>query len=234
MYGVSSFNNTHIAELLIREGANWFAEIPTIAIQKSALVRAAEDSSSHNILRWYLEHGVEDATKPRQKQRALDSALIACASFANSSSAAQLLLKKAAGVNFSHRGADVNIGPTTGTSDKTSLQHAATNGNFEIIKMLLEVSGDINAPQEKVCGRSALEGAAGQGSLDMVRFLLEMGADVRPSVSLPSLERGKHFCRRHDSRIKRARYGVDDCVPIEEIVDGMDLLELEFGSPWKS
>ncbi|OAL43408.1 ankyrin [Pyrenochaeta sp. DS3sAY3a] len=325
LYCVSNSNNTDVPELLIQEGANCFAEIPTVAIQKSPLARAAEDSSSHNLLRWYLEHGVEDATKPAQKQRALDSALIACVNFADSSSVAKLLLKKGADVNFSHcgalreainmnglamaelllkaqpdlsnmneslhgrtymqhavrsestelvklllkagadhynvsvslqeaaqmsnvelvklllaHGADVNIRPRLGTSDKTSLQHAATNGSFEIVKMLLEAGGDINAPRERVGGRSALEGAAEQGFLDMVRFLLEMGADVQGKDN-QVYHRSVYRAWREGNIVvadmiqdfKKARYGVDDCVSIEEIVDHMDLFELEFGTPWK-
>ncbi|KAH8708467.1 ankyrin repeat-containing domain protein [Phaeosphaeriaceae sp. PMI808] len=137
-------------------------------------------------------------------------------------------------------GADVNIRPRQGTSDKTSLQHAATNGNFEIVKMLLEAGGDINAPRERVCGRSALEGAAEQGFLDMVRFLLEIGADVqgkdnqvyRRSV-YRAWQEGNIVVADMIQDFKKARYGLDDCVSIEEIVDDMDLFELEFGTSWK-
>jgi ankyrin repeat protein len=325
LYCVSNHSNPETAELLVREGANCFAEIATIAIQKSPLACAAEESTSHNVLRWYLEHGVEDTTKPGQKQQALDNALIACVTVANSLDAAELLLIKGANVNSSHcqaltyatkenrlpmvalllkakpdlsnmneslhletymqhavltgstelvklllkagadhynvslsmqeaaqmndaklvklllaHGADVNIRPRLGTGDKTSLQHAATNGNFEIVKMLLEAGGDINAPREKMCGRSALEGAAEQGFLDMVRFLLEMGADVqgrdnqvyRRSVYRAWRE-GNIVVADMIQDFKKARYGVDDCVSVEEIVDDMDLFELEFGTSWK-
>jgi ankyrin repeat protein len=271
----------------------------------------------------YFSNGIWNMA--RQKQRALDNALIASLTTANSLDAANLLLKKGADVNFSHcealryairmnrlpmvelllkakpdlnnmseslhcetymqhavmtgsielvklllkagadhynvslsiqeaaqmnnaklvklllaTGADANIRPRKGTGDKTSLQHAATNGNFEIVKMLLEAGGDINASREKVCDRSALEGAAEQGFLDMVRFLLEMGADVqgrdnqvyRRSVYRAWRE-GNIVVADMIQDFKKARYGVDDCVSVEEIVDDMDEFELEFGTSWK-
>jgi ankyrin repeat protein len=131
-------------------------------------------------------------------------------------------------------GADVNVQPRLGTGDKTSLQHAATNGNFEIMKMMLEAGGDINAPRARLCGRTALEGAAEQGFLDMVRFLLEMGADVqgrdnkvyRRSVYRAWSE-GNIVVAEMIQDFKRARYGFDDCVSIEEVVENMDPFGLE-------
>lgn len=325
LYCTSDDEGPRTAALLIREGANCFAEVATVAIQKSPLAAAAEDTQSHGLLKYYLEDGVEDVTKIGQKQRSLDNALIACVTTANSQDVAQLLLQKGANVNFSHcealryaikrnklplvklllraepdlsdiseslyletymqhavltgsaelvklllnagadhytvslslqeaaqmndaklvkllleHGADANTRPRQGTGDKTSLQHAATNGNFEIVKMLLEAGGDINAPRERVCGRSALEGAAEQGFLDMVRFLLEMGADVqgrdnevyRRSVYRAWRE-GNIVVADMIQEFKKARYGLDDCVPVEDIVDDMDVFELEFGTPWK-
>ncbi|KAF2034881.1 ankyrin [Setomelanomma holmii] len=325
LYCISNRHNPETAEFLMREGANCFAESSTIAIQKSPLACAAEESTSHDLLKWYLEHGVENAAMPGQKQRALDNALIACVTTANSLDATKLLLNKGADVSFSHcevlrytirmnrlpmvklllkaksdlsnmsksldlktymqhavltgstemvklllnagadrynvslsmqeaaqmndaklvklllaHGADANTRPRQGTGDKTSLQHAATNGNFEIVKMLPEAGGDINAPRERVCGRSALEGAAEQGFLDMVRFLREMGADVqgrdnqvyRRSVYRAWRE-GNIVVADMIQDFKKARYGVDDCDSVEEIVDDMDLSELEFGISWK-
>ena len=132
------------------------------------------------------------------------------------------------------QGADVNIQPRLGTSDKTSLQHVTTNGNFEIVKMMLEAGGDINAPRARLCGRTALEGAAEQGLLDMVQFLLEMGADVQGIDS--KVHRRSVYRAWIEVNIvvaeliqwfKRARYGFDDCVSIEEIVESMDPVGLE-------
>ena len=133
-----------------------------------------------------------------------------------------------------NHGADVNVQPRLGTSDMNSVQHAARNGNFEIMKMLLDTGGNINAPRHRLCGRTALEGAAEQGFLDMARFLLEMGAEIqgrdnkvyRRSVYRAWSE-GNMVVADMIQDFKKARYGLNDCVSVEEIVETMDPFELE-------
>jgi ankyrin repeat protein len=54
--------------------------------------------------------------------------------------------------------------------------HAAvSNGDLEIVRMILERGADVNARQQN--DYTALHGAAGAGRMDLVELLLAHGAD---------------------------------------------------------
>ncbi|KAE8553411.1 hypothetical protein EYB25_004793 [Talaromyces marneffei] len=61
-------------------------------------------------------------------------------------------------------------------SGMTSLQWACERGHIEIVQLLLEKGGDVNAEGGEY--GNALQAAAQGGYLDIVRLLLEKGADV--------------------------------------------------------
>jgi len=207
-------NNLPVIEVLLKASPD-LSNIRESAYSETYMQRAAL-TGNPELVKLLLHAGVDHSNVSLALQEAAKM---------NHSKITQMLLD---------HGADVNVQSRLGTSDKTSLQHAATNGNFEIMKMMLGAGGDINAPRARLCGRTALEGAAEQGFLDMVRFLLEMGADVqgrdnkvyRRSVYRAWSE-GNIVVAEMIQDFKKARYGFDDCVSTEEIVENMDLFELE-------
>ena len=80
-----------------------------------------------------------------------------------------------------------------------------------------------------MCGRTALEGAAEQGFLDIVRYLLEIGVEVRGRENkmyrrsvYRAWTEGNTVVAEMIQDFKRARYGLADCVPVEEIVGSMN------------
>lgn len=56
-----------------------------------------------------------------------------------------------------------------------ALHMAAHQGHFEVVKLLHEASGEVNATMER--GETALHLAADSGNFEVVRFLIEAGAD---------------------------------------------------------
>lgn len=63
----------------------------------------------------------------------------------------------------------------TGT---TVLQEAAALGNLDIVKVLIQYGGNVNAPAYGENGARALHAAVSHGNTEVVEFLLENGADV--------------------------------------------------------
>ena len=62
-----------------------------------------------------------------------------------------------------------------------ALQYAATAGNWDIVRLLVEAGADVNAPAYRSDPVTALEAATFQGHVEMVAFLLDRGANVNAS-----------------------------------------------------
>lgn len=61
---------------------------------------------------------------------------------------------------------------------RTALQAASERGHLNIVKLLLKLGAEVNAPPSPVAGRTALQAAAGSGFGTIVQLLLENGAQV--------------------------------------------------------
>ena len=59
------------------------------------------------------------------------------------------------------------------TGSATALQLAAIHGGIGVVRRLIELNANVNAPRAAKHGRTALEGAADQGRLDTVELLLK-------------------------------------------------------------
>jgi ankyrin repeat protein len=116
----------------------------------------------------------------------------------------------------------------------TGVQIAAMNGNFDILELLLQAGGDLNAPPG-FDGRTALEGAAEQGRLDMTIYLLSQGADVKGRNN-KNYRRAVYRAWKEGHRVlakmvqewKMEHYGEDDCDTIEETLASVTLDELYY------
>lgn len=61
---------------------------------------------------------------------------------------------------------------------RTALQAAAERGHLDIVKLLLQLGAEVNAPPSPSAGRTALQAASGGGFGAIVQLLLEQGAHV--------------------------------------------------------
>jgi ankyrin repeat protein len=61
---------------------------------------------------------------------------------------------------------------------RSALQAASERGHLSIVKLLLELGAEVNAPPSPVAGRTALQAAARGGFGVIVQLLLENGAQV--------------------------------------------------------
>jgi ankyrin repeat protein len=133
-------------------------------------------------------------------------------------------------------GANVNAtSHTCVTSETTAVQVAATIGNFEILDLLLQAGGDLNAPPGEDDGRTALEGAAEWGRVDMTSYLLSQGADVKGRNNknyrraiYRAWEIGHRVLAKMIRAWKAEHYGEDDCDAIEYIIESMTDEELGY------
>lgn len=130
------------------------------------------------------------------------------------------------------KGARVNDAPIN-AKGATALQFAAIRGDFKMLKELLDAGADINAPPSKWDGRTAIEGAAEWGRLYMVSLLMEAGADIqgRENVNYRrtvyrAWVHGHHVLAEMVQQWKSQRYGEDDCVTIESIIQSIGMEEL--------
>jgi ankyrin repeat protein len=120
------------------------------------------------------------------------------------------------------------------TSETTAVQIAAINGNFEILDLLVQAGGDLNAPPSSSGSRSALEGAAEWGRVDMTSYLLSRGADVKGRNNknyrraiCRAWENGHRVLARMIRAWKAEHYGEDDCDTIEYIIESITDEELD-------
>ncbi|KAF2659986.1 ankyrin [Lophiostoma macrostomum CBS 122681] len=218
-----------IAKLLLENGAN-YDSISYLEFGKKILRRAVRD-------------GDVDAAKSTLQRIGADISHISTAIQDKFKQQLSLGLQEAVEqcnvqmieVLIAH-GADVNARPgySPQSLGGTAVQLASRMGHFEILRILLDAGGDINAPRTRLCGRTALEGAAEEGFLDMVRYLLEIGAEIEGRdnrVYRRSVYRAWHeghtVIAEMIQDFKKARYGIADCASTKEIIDSMDPLELE-------
>jgi ankyrin repeat protein len=132
-------------------------------------------------------------------------------------------------------GANVNATSRTRyTSETTAVQIAAIKGNFEILDLLVQAGGDLNAPPSGNGSRSALEGAAEWGRLDMTSYLLSHGADVKGRNNknyrraiYRAWNNGHRVLARMIRAWKAEHYGEDDCDTIEYIIESITDEELD-------
>ncbi|KAH0499817.1 hypothetical protein TgHK011_006983 [Trichoderma gracile] len=66
---------------------------------------------------------------------------------------------------------------------RTALQAAAERGHLNIVKLLLQLGAEVNAPPSPSAGRTALQAAAGGGFGAIVQLLLEHGAHVNAAAA---------------------------------------------------
>jgi ankyrin repeat protein len=131
-------------------------------------------------------------------------------------------------------GANVNATSRTRyTCETIAVQIAAINGNFEILDLLVEAGGDLNAPASSSGSRSALEGAAEWGRVDMTSYLLSHGADVKGRNNknyrraiYRAWDNGHRVLARMIRAWKAEHYGEDDCDAIEYIIESITDEEL--------
>ncbi|KJZ70270.1 hypothetical protein HIM_10351 [Hirsutella minnesotensis 3608] len=97
----------------------------------------------------------------------------------------EMLLRNGAKVEISSpapktsvRGKPRSLTVVTRYNGRTALQAAAERGHALIVRRLLELGADVNAPPSPTGGYSALQAAAGNGFMEVTRILLDHGADV--------------------------------------------------------
>ncbi|KAL7947111.1 ankyrin repeat protein [Trichoderma barbatum] len=61
---------------------------------------------------------------------------------------------------------------------RSALQAASERGHLSIVKLLLELGAEVNAPPSPIAGRTALQAASGGGFGAIVQLLLQNGAQV--------------------------------------------------------
>ncbi|MDD9900403.1 MAG: ankyrin repeat domain-containing protein [Alphaproteobacteria bacterium] len=129
------------------------------AARETPLMRAAA-SARTAMIRPLLTAGAEINAQDRDGRTALLHALNGRASIV-----AQILIRE---------GADVNV--AAASDGMTAFIFAASNGDMNTLKMLLEAQVDINAQDHQ--GQTALHWAAMIGRADIIGKILEAGADA--------------------------------------------------------
>ncbi|KAH7141695.1 ankyrin repeat protein [Dactylonectria macrodidyma] len=66
---------------------------------------------------------------------------------------------------------------------RTALQAASERGHVRLVRRLLQLGADVNAPPSPSAGYTALQAAAGGGHAVISRLLLENGADVNAAAA---------------------------------------------------
>ncbi|KAH8684984.1 ankyrin repeat protein [Ilyonectria robusta] len=66
---------------------------------------------------------------------------------------------------------------------RTALQAAAERGHVHLVRRLLQLSADVNAPPSPSAGLTALQAAAGGGYTEILKLLLEHGADINGAAA---------------------------------------------------
>lgn len=120
-------------------------------------------------------------------------------------------------------GADVREEEAIGD---TPLHAAASNGNVEIARQLIEAGADVNRRTEIDGGDTPLLSAAFSGEPETVRFLLEHGADatMRNEISdRTPLETARYIQRGPDPEVYEMLKKEDFKVDVDELFGEMDL-----------
>lgn len=153
-----------IAMLLISRGAA--VDMP-VEFGPSALQSAAQ-TGNLEITTLLLENGADVNAQFGYLGCALE-----CAIRARATNVVELLLKRGANANGHWKG-------------KTPLQSAVMIDDEPMVKRLLQLGADVNAPAGNRGGRTALQWAAENGNLDLCQTLLNAGAHVNAAPAKES------------------------------------------------
>lgn len=75
-------------------------------------------------------------------------------------------------------GAVVDPQTVTRYQGRTPIQAAAESGHEEVVRLLLDLGANVNAPASPSSGVTALQAACYQGHINLARLLIDKGADV--------------------------------------------------------
>jgi ankyrin repeat protein len=161
---------------LIRAGANMNTlggpgQVPSTLLQKVIARKPQKETvlpGSPRVVKGMLS-GLLD--KP------LGDALLGQGTHQTSTDMVKLLVEGGADINAFYWENENSISDIT-FKPKNIFQLAASNGNLEIMKFLLDAGSDMNALPAAAGGRTALQAAAEKGHGHIVKFLIEAGADV--------------------------------------------------------
>lgn len=88
------------------------------------------------------------------------------------------------------------ITTVTRYNGRTALQAASERGHIEIVKRLLQLGADVNAPPSPTSGYTALQAASGGGFMSIVKLLLQHGGDINsPSAKYKGFTALQGACR---------------------------------------
>ncbi|KAH6880827.1 ankyrin repeat protein [Thelonectria olida] len=75
-------------------------------------------------------------------------------------------------------GSPASSGSVSRYNGRTALQAASERGHVHLVRRLLELGADVNAPPSATSGCTALQAAAAAGYMTILKLLLQHGADI--------------------------------------------------------
>ncbi|KAL8978676.1 MAG: hypothetical protein Q9205_005799 [Flavoplaca limonia] len=171
----AAFNtDTSMVTLLLQHGADPSAEaLGNTNALANAVLGSVRGEPGEEVVRLLLDAGAQlknYVKVPVQCDDVLPGSLLAVAAQSGSVQLVRLLLASGADPKWRY---DLD--------NWTALQCAIASGSEDIVHVILEAGGDINAGPSTEDGRTALQAAASRGNLELVRLLLRKGADVNES-----------------------------------------------------
>jgi ankyrin repeat protein len=164
--------NHKLVSILVKAGAKFNAVDP----QGKSALSVATYKNDFILVRFLLEGGADPNPKPSHQsmsgQGLVALPLVAAARLGNLEMN-KILLSKGANCNQQEKyQRHFNI------SNLNALQAAAANGNFNVVRYLLEAGAELNLPAAPTSGCTALQAAVQSGNLELVRFMIHKGADL--------------------------------------------------------